>query len=591
MPELPFDIRAQLADRRGSLHLIAERDGRPLRLAKYTPGDVSKRRATAKEWAADEALRNGKLLTEAALRKALERAELDALPVIEDQLSEDKEEVVGVATASYVDDDLIVELAWNSEADAPDLIRCDRRTQEISRASHIEVNNALLCPPRAWRGVVTPGFPLPGCVFVPTACDESGEDEAQLRADILQFISDYVELPGDTALVCVEYIFLCWIYDQFCEVPYLAFRTSDLGRGKSRALLTVGSLTYRAMIAGGGSSAPALRRLLDTYRGVLVCDEFDLARDSELTSTIVKVLNQGFEAGRPLVLCEGEDNSPHPYHIFGPKLVVLRGRLGDDASESRFLSVYMKQRQRPDIPLSLPRREFEDRALRLRNRLLGWRFRNYGRHVVDPSHADPRLEDRSNQLLLPLTAIARSEKARARIVKALLEQEGRIAADRSDSLPGEILHTILRLAKLGGSVRPGDVAKAINSQRAEVQGVDVDKLPKDDRVSPNKVGWVIKTVLELPRDRDETGTRYKLDRGRVEQLCERYGVPSETLPALQDCQLPSELPAENTLFETENADSGNHGNHGNVAGVCQAGGEDCHGERTQATESLEDVPF
>ena len=78
----------------------------------------------------------------------------------------------------------------------------------------------------------------------------------------------------------------------------------------------------------------------------------------------------------------------------------------------------------------MPRRKFDSEALKLRNKLLAWRFRNFGQIKTDTAHIDDRLEDRSNQIATALMSVAKTSEGRARIVEALLEQQGEIAMDR-----------------------------------------------------------------------------------------------------------------------------------------------------------------
>ena len=315
------------------------------------------------------------------------------------------------------------------------------------------------------------------------------------------------------------------MYDSFDEVPYLAFRTADAGRGKSRALETVGALCYRALFVGGGSSPAATLRMLDVFRGTLVADEFDQNVKTDLGAELIRILNQGFQNRRPLVKCDGEDNSPRPFRCFGPKIFALRKRLGDDATESRTISVWMQQRTRPNIPLCLPRTEFDRQALELRNRLLAFRFANCQRLTTDLSLADPRLEDRMNQIGLPLLAVAQSPEVRGAIVSALLEQQGSIAADRSDSLPGEVFDVLRNLYQPGDQVRAGAIAAEINRKRAEADGIEVEKLKFS--ISSHRVGRILAHELELRReDRDAKGIPYRLDPRRFDQLLRRFDPPT-----------------------------------------------------------------
>ncbi len=551
--ELPFQIGFELADRCGTVNFIALSDDKRVALERYKPGNSKRRGEVAKSWAGNDQLRNGRLLTTAEVSRALEKVELQALPEIEKLHSADDDGSEASEAASYVDDDLIIELTWNEREGKPDFSIFDRETHAVTRADQARTPSGVLCPPKAWRGIVAPGWPTDGSVYVPTQFDEAGLDEDHVRDEIQGFVHRYVELSEDTEKLCVEYVLMTWIYDGFSELPYLCFRTSDIGRGKSRALLTVGVLCRRPMIAGGGSTAAALRRILDIYRGTLVCDEFDAGKDTELTSIVTKILNQGFECGRPMLLCEGESNTPVPYYVFGPKILVLRGTLGDDASESRTISIRMKQRTRDDVPINLPKVEFYSEALTLRNQLLAWRCANLGKISVDPAQADPELEDRLNQIGAALFAVA-GNPGRDRIVRALRNQQQTIAEDRADSLAGKVFDVVLAS---GGTVRPGAVAKDLNELEAEALGIPVEKLHR--ALTPHKIGPVLKGDLELTRVRDRSGTFYQLTLERGRQLCQRFAVPLTKLPPLPQ--------PENDLFDSAKADVLQCGKCGNLPGV------------------------
>ncbi len=241
--------------------------------------------------------------------------------------------------------------------------------------------------PAICKGVVTPGGSVQGTVWVPMGWDETGVDEAMLRASVRAFVHRYVELSDAKVCIVVEYIFLTWVHDGLDELPYLAFRTTDFGRGKSRALETGGALCYRPIFCGGGSTAAATLRLSDVFGGTLVADEYG-QRETELAAELTRILNQGFQGNRPLVKCDGESNTPRPFRCFSPKRFALRKGFADDATETGTLSIRMQQRTRDDIPIHPPRARFDREALALRNRLPAWRFANLGRITIDPALAD-----------------------------------------------------------------------------------------------------------------------------------------------------------------------------------------------------------
>ena len=156
-----------------------------------------------------------------------------------------------------------------------------------------------------------------------------------------------------------------------------------------------------------------------------------MTRNSELAMEVTRLINLGFQRGVNLIKCDGENNNPRPFKCYGPKIFALRGKFPDDASETRMISIWMQQRTRDDIPLNLPRTEFDAEALALRNKLLAYRFQNYDKIKTDPKHIDGRLEDRANQIGACLMAVAGTVEGRKRIVYALLEQQQNVASDRA----------------------------------------------------------------------------------------------------------------------------------------------------------------
>lgn len=172
-----------------------------------------------------------------------------------------------------------------------------------------------------------------------------------------------------------HYILLTWVYDSFNELPYLRVR-GQYGSGKSRFLLTVGSLCYKPIFASGASTISPIFRLLDQVRGTLVIDEADFWASDE-RSEIVKILNNRNARGFPVLrndITPQKEFNPRAFDIFGPRIVATRHPFQDEALESRCLTGILGGRPvRPDIPISLPN-SFNEDAERLRNQLLAFRF-------------------------------------------------------------------------------------------------------------------------------------------------------------------------------------------------------------------------
>src|ERR1039458_6977838 len=216
------------------------------------------------------------------------------------------------------------------------------------------------------------------------------ESEQALVAEIRQFIHRYVDVSPLFEEIMSYYVLFTWVYDAFNELPYLRLR-GDTGTGKTRFLLTAGSLCYKPIYASGASTVSPLFRILDSVRGTLIIDEGDF-RFSDEKAEIVKILNNGNARGFPVLRSEatndGKEFDPRAYSVFGPKMIATRNYFEDRALETRCLTEETGGRKlRDDIPLNLDV-EWKIHGLDLRNKLLMFRFRNHGTHHLDPSTVD-----------------------------------------------------------------------------------------------------------------------------------------------------------------------------------------------------------
>jgi hypothetical protein len=123
--------------------------------------------------------------------------------------------------------------------------------------------------------------------------------EDQLVSDIQRFIHRHVDLDATFEKVATYYVLLTWLYDAFSDLPYLRLR-GDYGSGKTRALLTIGSLCYKGFFASGASTVSPIFHTLDAFRGTLIFDEADF-RFSDEKAEIVKILNNGNVRGLPVL--------------------------------------------------------------------------------------------------------------------------------------------------------------------------------------------------------------------------------------------------------------------------------------------------
>ena len=279
-------------------------------------------------------------------------------------------------------------------------------------------------------------------VLFPSHPEEYGTEE-QLLTEVQSFIHAYVDVSPLFEKIASYYVLFSWVYDGFNELAYLRLR-GDPGSGKTRFLLTVGSLCYKPIFASGASTVSPLFRIIDAFRGTLIIDEGDF-RLSDERAEIVKILNNGNARGFPVLRSEvtpSREFNPTAYTVFGPKLVATRGFFQDRALESRCLTEQMgQQRLRNDVPINLPACHKEE-ALALRNKLLLFRFRNYHKRTPTEDMIDRSIEPRLNQVFAPLLAIIEEPKAREDLRELAHYYHREMIADRSADMEAQVLEVI-----------------------------------------------------------------------------------------------------------------------------------------------------
>ena len=360
-------------------------------------------------------------------------------------------------------------------------------------------------------------------VLFPSEPEEYGS-QAELIREIESFIKRFVDVGPLYQKIASYYVLLSWIYDAFNELPYLRLR-GDPGCGKTRFLLTVGSLCYKPIFASGASTVSPLFRIIDTFRGTLIIDEGDF-RMSDERAEIVKILNNGNAKGFPVLRSEvtpKKEFNPTAYTVFGPKLVATRGPFEDRALESRCLTEEMGQyRMRDDIPINLPS-DHKEQALRLRNKLLLFRFRNL--HLVKTSEAlvDRSIAPRLNQIFVPLLSIIDDEDARAQMRVLARRYNQEMIIDRAMDHEARVLEIIRDLM---GSEEAKLSMKEITLRFAERHQEEYER-----KITPKWIGNLIRRKLNL-RTHKSNGVFVipPEEQAKLAYLYEKYGISKVAAP-------------------------------------------------------------
>lgn len=354
-------------------------------------------------------------------------------------------------------------------------------------------------------------------ILLPSEAAEYGS-EAELLAEITAYIHRYCDLMPVFERLVSHYVLLTWVYDGFNELPYVRVR-GDAGSGKTRFLLVVGSLCFKPIFASGASTVSPIFRILDACRGTLVIDEGDF-RFSDEKAEMVKILNQGHARGFPVLRTESENQrelNPRAYQVFGPKIVATRGLFDDRALESRCITeVLGGRRLREDIPINLPDEQKEE-ALQLRNKLLMFRFRHYGR-VGRVFWIDRHLEPRLNQVFGPLMSIIEDEVARSELRTMAYTYQDQLVTDRGLDTEAQVLEIIQDLEH--ASFNQELSIKIITSRFGEKYEQEYDR-----KITPRWIGGVIRQRLGLATERRQG--HYVIatsDRPKLARLYEKYGL-------------------------------------------------------------------
>jgi len=343
--------------------------------------------------------------------------------------------------------------------------------------------------------------------------------EDELVSEIQAFIHRYVDLSVTFEKIATHYVLLTWLHDAFNELPYLRLR-GDFGSGKTRALLAIGSLCYKAFFASGASTVSPIFHTLNAFRGTLILDEADF-RFSDAKADIVKILNNGNVRGMPILrtmMNRQREFNPQAFQVFGPKIVATRSSYDDKGLESRFITEEMGPRQlRPDIPINLPE-AMKDEARELRNKLLLYRFHRRFETKLNENLIDPKLEPRLNQILVPLLSVVGDPKLREDLRSVASEMQAGIVAERGLLVEAQVLEILAELMAI--SERAFVPLEDVTVGLIERYGAEYER-----PITNRWVGGVLRRRLNLRTYKSHGIYVVPMsERAKIEALCVRYGV-------------------------------------------------------------------
>ena len=410
-------------------------------------------------------------------------------------------------------DGTMIELLYDADKGETAFAHCPPSGTPTLESQINLTGNETLAPYAPGNNLLTSG-----CVLLPSAVGDY-TDKASLLAEIKAFIHRYVDLSALFEDIAAHYVLLTWVHDTFNELAYLRFR-GEFGTGKTRALLAIGSLSYKAFFASGASTVSPIFHILHEFGGTLVLDEADL-RFSDATADLTKILNNGNMKGLPVLRTmtnRHRELNPMAFKVFGPKLIAMRESFADEALESRFLTEETGQRpMRGDISIHLPD-TMKVEAQHLRNKLLAWRFAERNTVAIDPARAIAGISPRGNQTALALLSLIDDSALRDAIGTHLANGEARAVAKRNCLPHIAMVGVIDRMFRMASTpyLPLAEITRCYNHETA-TRG--------ERSLTPKAAGCLLRNRLGL----ETTKTRgvYVVDqsqRSKIGELAARFGL-------------------------------------------------------------------
>ena len=280
-------------------------------------------------------------------------------------------------------------------------------------------------------------------------------------------------------------------------------------------------MCYKPIFVGGATTVSPIFRIISEHKGTLIMDEADF-QYSDSTSEIIKILNNGFAKGFPVLRTEGKgEYQVKSYEVFSPKIIATRGRYKDKALESRFLIEEMDKRNlREDVPLSLSN-TFWEKAQEIRNKLVCWRFENINKKINLDVELDKTLEPRLNQIIAPILSIMDCDETKKELKEFIKKHNDEIIAERGTEYGAEVLIAILK----------NDKSENIEPTVKQITDVYNLHLEEREKLTSKKIGWMIREILKIKTYKKRGG--YVVDcirnKEKLEILKEKYGISGDDL--------------------------------------------------------------
>lgn len=390
-------------------------------------------------------------------------------------------------------------------------------TGETKTVSHIMQSETKIIPQQGEELSL-------GAIKLSSGVTEYGNTLSLLR-EVEAHTFRYLDVSNAFRKFAAYYILLSWLYDKFSTLPYIR-AIGDTGCGKSRLLDVVGLLCYKPTLVSGCITPAPIYRMLKRWNGTMILDEADLQNSDEY-SEVVKILNCGFERGRPVIRAT-KDNPDKLQFLptFGPKVFATRRRFKDPALEARCLTEIMQETTRDDIPATLTS-TFHKEQEALRNKLLLFRLRNYA--LINPEEAISLdlhgIEPRLRQISAGFASLFAGQPEVLADYQSFIQYHQRELIEQRAVTPiGQVVEKLFALME---SVT--NVTNVTNATGEELLPISSKDIAEPLSMTPQAVGQILKTLglrTKLTKIEGSPKRCIVYDAVKLDTLKRRY-IPSE----------------------------------------------------------------
>ena len=372
-------------------------------------------------------------LTNSEVNKKVTESEVIEIP--EHEEGEEQKELI--YKSSLISDFKIAEMIYSKITKKGAFLEYSKITKKIKEIEEIKDGERIIVPDIRGKLIDNNIIKIPS----------GSEDYVHIKvliSEISNYLDKYVYIKDkvDKGII-ISYVLLTWVYERFSALPYLR-ALGELGTGKSR-LLKVLNVCYKSIYSSSNASAAPIFRLIDRFGGTLIIDEAELGNRSGRNSDIREVLRFGKDSGGCILRCNPSTHEPEPFKVYGPKILGSRQTYGDDALESRIITIRMTQPEVEKKTLLLDNEEFEDDSEKIRKMLLDWRLKNFFKIDTEAykKHRSEEISDRLNEMYAPIICIRKNNKKFLKaLMKRAVEMNEKLLEDKAQSFEAIIIEKI-----------------------------------------------------------------------------------------------------------------------------------------------------